>query len=193
VYIDFAKAFDSVVKSKLCAKLYSMGIRGKLLLWISVFLTDRTQQVKVSKCLSDVVNVVSGVPQGSVLGPLLFVTYINDIVNIFDSKLQVKLFADDVKIYIVIDDVTCTHLLQKGLDNLAIWAAKWQLNISVPKCSVLHIGCLENRPSYHINNCTLPNVTSVKDLGVTMDSKLRFRFNLNSIVSKAHQRASLIM
>jgi hypothetical protein len=112
VYIDFAKAFDSVVKSKLCAKLYSMGIRGKLLLWISVFLTDRTQQVKVSKCLSDVVNVVSGVPQGSVLGPLLFVTYINDIVNIFDSKLQVKLFADDVKIYIVIDDVTCTHLLQ---------------------------------------------------------------------------------
>jgi len=103
------------------------------------------------------------------------------------------LFADDLKIYVVIDDVSCPQALQDGLNNLAVWASEWQLNIYVPKCSVLHIGSMTNRHSYHINNCMLPNVSSVKDLGVIMDSEMRFNINLVNMITRAHQRASLIM
>ena len=169
VYIDFAKAFDSVVHSKLCAKVASFGFGGKLLGWIAAFLTGRTQQVKVGKSVSGIINVLSGVPRGSVLGPLLFLLYINDLVDVFDSKLKVKLFADDVKVYVVLDNINSGELLQSGLDNLAIWAAKWQLSISVPKCTVLHMGSLSNVNDFVINGNVLPIVSSVVDLGLTMD------------------------
>jgi len=193
IYIDFAKAFDSVVHSKLCAKLAAIGIKGKLLNWIVSFLSCRTQQVKVGGQLSSTVNVISGVPQGSVLGPLLFLVYINDLVDVFDSKLEVKLFADDVKIYIVLDNIASFTLMQDGLNKLAIWADLWQLTISIPKCSVLHLGTSISPHNYNINNNVLPNTNSILDLGVTIDCHLRFNLHINNIVAKAHQRACLIL
>jgi len=193
VYIDFAKAFDSVVHSKLCAKLTAFGIKGKLLSWIVSFLSCRTQQVKVGGELSSIVNVISGVPQGSVLGPLLFLIYINDLVEVFDSKLNVKLFADDVKIYIILDNIDSITLMQDGLNKLSIWADLWQLSISIPKCSVLHMGSSLTAHNYNINNNILPNTNSMLDLGVTIDCNLRFKLHINNIVAKAHQRACLIL
>jgi len=112
VYIDFSKAFDSVVHSKLLCKLESLGVRGKLLAWIAAFLSDRSQVVRVGNAVSNIAKVVSGVPQGSVLGPLLFLVYINDIVDIFDDRVKVKLFADDVKIYVVVENISDCLLLQ---------------------------------------------------------------------------------
>jgi hypothetical protein len=192
-YIDFAKAFDSVVHSKLCAKLVYSGISGRLLSWLTAFLSNRTQQVKVGGKLSGIVDVISGVPQGSVLGPLLFLIFINDLVDVFDSKLSVKLFADDVKVYVVLDESVSSGLLQSGLDKLSVWANDWQLQISIPKCSVLHIGNNSNVPVYNINGNVLPDVTAMRDLGVTVDSDLRFKLHISNIVAKAHQRACLIL
>lgn len=193
VYIDFCKAFDSVVHSKLIYKLEALGIRGKLLLWVAAFLSDRTQVVRVGKAVSGSIKVISGVPQGSVLGPLLFLVYINDIVNIFDSKVQIKLFADDVKIYVVIDDLCDCILLQNYLNRLVDWASQWQLKVSVNKCAALHLGPSRTNFKYNIESVNLPDVVSIVDLGVIVNNKLKFKQHINGLVSKAHQRASLIL
>ena len=103
-------------------------------------MADRTQAVKVGNKLSSFCSVCSGVPQGSVLGPLLFLVYINDLVGLFGDFLTVKLFADDVKIYVVVDNDTKVAVLQEGRNKLHIWSKRWQRNVSSHKCSFLHIG-----------------------------------------------------
>ena len=97
-YIDFAKAFDSVCHAKLIYKLSNLGISGSLLAILLSYLDQRSQQVKIENTLSNTVNVISGVPQGSVLGPILFVLYINDMGDIFDDSVKSKYFADDAKL-----------------------------------------------------------------------------------------------
>jgi hypothetical protein len=158
-----------------------------------VFLSDRTQIVKVGKSFSGRVDVISGVPQGSVLGPLLFLVYINDVVNIFSSKVQVKLFADDVKIYVIIDDIDDCELLQASIDKLAAWAELWQLKIYLSKSACLHIGSNKFKYNYCINNSQLGSHNSIADLGVMIDNKLKFSAHINNIVIKAHSRSSLIL
>ena len=98
-YIDFAKAFDSVCHSKVVTKLRHYGISGDLLEWITDFLSGRTHRTVVGDCLSDVGYISSGVIQGSCLGPLLFLLYINDLVDVFPDKVAIQLYADDVKLY----------------------------------------------------------------------------------------------
>ena len=99
VYIDFQKAFDVVCHSKLFAKLFSYGIRGTVLLWLKNFFSDRTLQTKVDASLSDVAQLLSGVVQGSGIGPLMFLIYINELINILENHgIKVKVFADDVKL-----------------------------------------------------------------------------------------------
>jgi len=193
IYIDFCKAFDSVVHNKLLFKLEQIGIRGKLLFWIAAFLRERSQIVRVGRATSDSIDVISGVPQGSVLGPLLFLVYINDIVNIFDDKVDIKLFADDVKIYVVIDNICDCLLLQRSLSNLLEWANIWQLKISIPKCSVLHLGIPHVDFKYNVGGIDLPDVKAVVDLGVCVCSKLKFSQHIHNIVTRANQRSSLIL
>lgn len=192
-YLDFSKAFDSVCHAKLCVKLKSFGIGGKLLSWITEYLNNRTQVVKVGDSLSPPCHVTSGVPQGSVLGPLLFLVFINDIVDEFGDFLHVKLFADDVKIYVIVDDLIKTDVLQLALDKLHSWSLKWQLKIAVHKCFVLHIGATNCIHRYHLNNIMLDDVFEARDLGVTIDNNLRFSKHISAIVTKAHQRSALIM
>ena len=98
VYIDFSKAFDSIVFSKLLAKLEQCGIAGHLIKWISSFLLGRTQRVVLENCLSSTTDVISGVPQGSVLGPILFLIFINDAVSTCFGNTTVNMFADDLKL-----------------------------------------------------------------------------------------------
>jgi len=129
-----------VVHSKLCCKLSSYGFQGKLLKWISCWLHGRMQYVKVGKHFSNACevyyNIYSGVPQGSVLGPLLFLLFINDIGCSFGDDVTVKLFADDLKMYVTINNIKDCQVLQHGLNTLCYWTIKWQLNISIPKCVV---------------------------------------------------------
>ena len=96
-------------------------------------------------------DVMSGVPQGSVLGPLLFLLFVNDMVDIFEKDVTCKLFADDVKIYSVIDNSAAISPLTKALESLCAWSLKWQLSINIPKCNVLHLGKKNPRHSYIIN------------------------------------------
>jgi hypothetical protein len=192
-YIDFRRAFDSVVHSKLYLKLKSLGIGGNLLLWIRDFLSNRLQAVRVAGSTSTYRPVRSGVPQGSVLGPILFLVFINDIVDLFGRNLNVKLYADDVKMYTAIHDINSVYELQRGLDKLNEWANEWQLSVAVNKCSVLHVG--NNNPgySYNLQSVSLHNSIETTDLGIIVDHKLRFSGHYAAIVKKAHQRSSLIL
>ena len=108
IYIDFRRAFDSVVHSKLIYKLHNIGIDGKLLCWIAEFLSERSLSVIIGESISNTVPVISGVPQGSVLAPLLFLVFINDLCDIFGPDIKIKLFADDAKIYMSIDKAALT-------------------------------------------------------------------------------------
>jgi hypothetical protein len=142
-YIDYTRAFDTVSHKKLVNKLTAYGIQGTLLAWIENFLHCRSQQTRVGTTLSRTVHLVSGVVQGSVLGPLLFLIYINDVVNIFkDNRCTCKLYADDLKMYSQIrvnDDI---KILQNALDELYKWSNLWQLKISQKKCATLLIDWL---------------------------------------------------
>ena len=155
-------------------KLIAYGVGGNLLHWLTSFLTNRTQCVKVGFSNSDFIPVVSGVPQGSVLGPLLFLIYINDLVDVFGSGLTVKLFADDVKIYTIIGDIISFEMLQTGLDALSGWSSKWQLKVSINKCTTLHIGRNNAMHEYAIDGVVLPNVPSSKGLRCTCGQQTFF-------------------
>ena len=127
--------------NKLLARLYSYGVHGTVLLWIKNFLSNRTQQTRVEVSLSDVVSLLSGVIQGSGIGPVLFLTYINELANILESYgVRVKLFADDVKLYLQITNDADVGRLQCAIDALTDWADEWQLSVSVNKCCTLNIG-----------------------------------------------------
>jgi len=128
-----------------------------------------------------------------VLGPLLFLIYINDIVVIIGLNLTAKLFADDVKIYVNITDIDSISRLQDSLFAISRWADEWQLNISIGKCAVLHLGRNNLTYDYSLDGVTLPNVREMRDLGVLVNSNLSFSSHYAQITAKAHQRAGLIL
>lgn len=132
-YIDYAKAFDTVCHDKLLAKLSSFGIEGNLLKYITSFLNCRTQQTRVGNALSDIAQLFSGVVQGSVLGPLLFLLFINDVTNIFSEDSVCKLYADDLKIYTELKINEDATKIQCDLDKLYEWSKAWQLQVSYKK------------------------------------------------------------
>ena len=144
LYLDFAKAFDKVPHLRLIEKIAANGIGGKISRWIKCWLTDRKQRVIVNNATSDWLPVLSGVPQGSVLGPCLFVIYINDIDDTVSSKILK--FADDTKITASISSVEEQHILQTDLTRLMEWSEEWQMKFNVNKCKVMHLGY--NNPSY---------------------------------------------
>jgi hypothetical protein len=196
VYIDFSKAFDSIVFSKLLFKLQNCGISGKLLAWLSSFLHGRTQCVVLENCFSTMSDIISGVPQGSVLGPILFLIFINDVISICCGNTTVKLFADDLKLYSVYNNMDNSAELQHSIDKLVSWSNEWQLQINLSKCHVLSI----NRPNtfksnvssqYYLNGVILSNVTVANDLGVYVDPNLTFKHHIATVIVKAHQRAGV--
>lgn len=125
IYLDFQKAFDSVPYNRLLVKLEAYGVTGNILKWIKNFLSDRQQRVMINGIASEWTEVTSGVPQGSVLGPLLFILYINDLPDIV--KTHCKLFADDAKIYKEINNIEDFEDIQCDLYKLCQWTAKWLL------------------------------------------------------------------
>ena len=166
-------------------KLENIGIRGNLLNWIRSFLSGRTQCVNVEGVTSEWKKVTSGIPQGSVLGPLLFVVFINDMPD--EVKFNVcKLFADDCKLYGTVDKAS-ENKLQLDLSNLERWSEKWQLPFNASKCKVMHFGYRNPNHSYHLNDHLLESTHSEKDLGVNIDDSLKFHVHTAAASKKANQ------
>ncbi len=193
IYIDIAKAFDSVCHAKLIAILRTYGVVGLLLDWVKAFLFDRRQRVVVDGDKSDWAPVTSGVPQGSILGPLLFLIYINDIGTVI-RNCKFKLFADDCKIYIPIIHGDCQNNegFQADINRVAAWATNLQLQIAFSKSFILHIGPKNPGFIYYFENLEIPTIGKVKDLGVTVQSDLKFHEHYANIVQSASVMCNMI-
>ena len=133
IYLDFTKAFDSVPHNELLVKLRSLGICGQLWSWFRCYLTNRQQCVCIKGSRSPLALVISGVPQGSLLGPLLFLVYINDL----PTEAILLLFADDSKCARLIKSMADRQLLQEDLDHLCSWSIKWNMKFKDVKCALL--------------------------------------------------------
>ena len=196
IYLDFSKAFDSVPHLRLLEKLTSYGIDGCLLKWIKDFLIGRRQRVHINGEYSEWADVTSGVPQGSVLGPVLFVVYINDLPDVVESLSQ--LYADDTKVFSKVDSIERQKQIQQDLDNLVNWADKWQLQFNSDKCHVLHLGYRNQHYSYHMRKhnssekVELASSDYEKDLGILVDTDLSFSKHIETQVGKANRLVGLI-
>ena len=187
IYLDFAKAFDTVPHRRLLGKLQAYGIKGETLNWIKGFLHDRTQEVIVNGSKSVVGMVLSGIPQGTVLGPILFVIYINDLLD--DINSNGLMFADDTKIFRQVTSPQDSEQLQRDLIKLEKWSDIWQLHFNTDKCHVLTLGNFENirhAHRYKINNNELEHVDFEKDLGVVIDAELTFAEHISKKVQVAN-------
>lgn len=188
IYLDFAKAFDSVPHKKLIGKLQSYGISGSLLRWFENYLCDRKQRVVVEGASSSFLDVTSGVPQGSVIGPLLFILYVNDLPDTTKSS-TVALFADDSKCYRAIQSQTDRDLLQHDLDSMAQWSLTWQLRFNVSKSFLLRVSRkrVSSNYMYHLNNEPVTNVATHVDLGLIVSSELKWSPHIISCTAKANR------
>ena len=184
IYLDCQKAFDSVPTKRLLVKVDAVGIKGKLYTWIKSFLTDREQRVCVRGEYSQWSEVLSGVPQGSVLGPVLFLIYVNDIVMNIDSTI--KLFADDAKVYRAIRSQNDNDTLQADLDLLSNWSRKWLLKFNALKCKAVHFGHSNPNHVYSLNDNPLDSSPEEKDLGVHVSNNFKFSSHISKIASKAN-------
>ena len=192
IYFDFSKAFDRVSHPKLIHKLLHCGINGLLLSWLKSYLTNRWQCTKIKNSFSKWEKVTSGVPQGSSLGPILFLIYINDLVKRI-SYSKIFLFVDDIKIYFKISNLSDRQLVQNDINNILSWADEWQMSLAFEKCFCLSIGHNISLPSYHINNLSIKNITTMRDLGVILQSNFKFHKQIDLMVSKATHLCSLII
>ena len=190
--MDFSKAFDKVSHHHLIRKLDYYGIRGKTNRWIKEFLTDRRQCVVIEGEKSSQVPVTSGVPQGSVLGPPLFLYYINDIAEKLTST--VRLFADDTVAYLAIKGEADARILQADLDKLGQWEQKWVMEFHPDKCQVLTISKKKKNIKfpYYLHGHQLEHVSEAKYLGITITNDFRWNTHINNINAKASRSLSFL-
>ena len=188
--LDFSKAFDMVPHPHLLKKLQHLGIPGDLYHWLTVFLTERDQRVVMEGSYSNFVHVDSGIPQGTVLGPLLFLCHINDLPLSVDSKI--RLFADDCLIYREISSIEDKVQLQKDLDSLQDWAENWGMCFNTQKCYILSTATARKQTPYfyQLNWEILQSVPNTPYLGVTLSTDLKFNIHLNKNVAKSYQLSS---
>ena len=174
--------------NRLLYKLSSYGVKGNTLGWIGSFLSGRSQKVVLEGKSSSSDPVLSGVPQGSVLGPVLFLIYINDLPE-FVSNSTVQLFADDTLLYLTIHNSSDCTKLQDDLNNLQKWESDWQMSFHSEKCEVIRI-TTKKYPIIHmytLHGHTLLSVPQIKYLGVHVSQDLKQNSHINSISSKANQ------
>ena len=173
IFLDFAKAFDKVPRERLLKKVKAHGIRGRVWTWISAWLKDRTQRVVLNGEFSSWMDVLSGVPQGSVLGPLLFLIFINDIDLAVEKIDLIKKFADDTKVGQVITNAEDKERLQEMLSDLCRWADKWGMAFNTKKCKVMHLGIRNPKYRYEMNGVELVETEEERDIGVMVTNNLK--------------------
>ena len=187
ILLDFSKAIDKVNHSKLLWKLHQYGIRGHVLNWVRAFLGSRSQRVVIEGEESESIPVTSGVPQGSVLGPILFLIYINDLPDEVCS--QVRLFADDTALYLTMESEDSGSTLQSDLDILSMWETRWDMEFNPSKCQVVHVAG-SKRPvkrDYILHGQVLESVTCAKYLGVDISCSLTWNSHIDRITGSANR------
>ena len=205
IYIDYAKAFDKVDHGLLVKKLLNYGINNKFLAWLKNFLSNRSQTVFANNAFSYKTQVKSGVPQGSVLGPLLFIVYINDlstVLNAHENSCRVFTFADDTKLVSKVSSCLDQAALQSTLNDIQNWSASNNMSLNDKKFELLIHGLgvanqnkilMSELPfnqcfhTYSTPNCCIYPSSTVRDLGVFLDNKLDFKTHYNTIYKKAKQ------
>lgn len=194
IYTDFQKAFDRVKHSILLCKLNKMGVHSSLLAWISSYLSGRSQFVKLANWTSRTFNVTSGVPQGSHLGPLLFILFMEDATKVFASSAYL-MYADDLKIFKVIKNVLDASALQRDLNRFLQWCENNQLYLNPKKCNVISFARKRSTIlfNYSIEDVALTRVKVIKDLGVHLDEKLTFSKHVDYIIAKSYSMLGFIM
>lgn len=193
VYTDFSKAFDRIDHNILLDKLRSLGFSVSLVNLFQSYLSDRVSYVDVEGFHSSKFKINSGVPQGSNLGPLLFLLFINDIAEIFNSNAL--LFADDLKLFSTVSSESDCIQLQDNLDFLLNWCQNNNLDLNINKCRVLSFS-RRAKPiqfNYCINNVPLQRCVSFRDLGVTFDSQFSFNTHIENITSSSLKTLGFII
>ena len=190
IYLDFQKAFDKVPHQRLLHKLKAHGIGDSITDWIEQWLTDRRQRVVVDGEVSNWKSVLSGVPQGSVLGPILFLIYINDLDDSITSN--VLKFADDTKLFRKVNTDGDKQHLQNDLDRLVKWSEKWQMLFNFGKCKCLHTGHGNLNVNYKMGDTVLGTTVKEKDLGVTISADMKVSEQCGIAASKGNQILGLI-
>ena len=188
VFLDISKAFDKVWHKGLLFKVRQSGIDGGLLDWFEDYLKDRFQHVVINGQASDWANIPSGVPQGSVLGPLLFLLFINDITHIV-NHCKIRLFADDTCLFIEVDnrEQTAEHI-NSDLSQIQQWANNWLITFSPPKTKSLIISNKQDshlNPKIQLNGYDIDEVTAHTYLGLKFSNNLRWSNHINDISIKA--------
>ena len=189
-YLDCSKAFDTVPHRRLLVKLEALGVQGNILRWIKGFLTDRRQRVNIRGSFSNWLPVDSGVPQGSVLGPMLFLFYINDLVD--GLECPILLFADDAKIFKEIKTPEDAETLARDMRRIQEWSEKWLLTFNEEKCATMHIGKHNQKHDYVLNNKNLKKSEFEKDLGVLVSNDLKPSRHVAAVALKANKVVGII-
>ena len=194
ILLDFSKAFDKVPHERLLYKLDHYGVRGPVLQWIRSFLQGRTQVVTLDGTTSRPADVQSGVPQGTVLGPLLFLAYINDLPSGITEGTSARLFADDCILYRNIRSQEDADILEKDLNQLQQWEKDWLMEFHPDKCQLLRV-TNKRKPicaKYTIHQQELQKTDTAKYLGVTLHHKLSWNTHISSICKKANNTRAFL-
>lgn len=193
VFCDISKAFDRVWHRGLLQKLSSIGIQGSLLNWFSSYLSSRKQRVVIANSSSSWSTINAGVPQGSILGPLLFLIYINDIVA--DIQAKIRLFADDTSLYIIVEDtITSALVLNNDLSRINSWSKSWLVCFNPSKTESVLFSRKRNKPDHpaiFMDQVPIPQVKTHKHLGLTLAEDSKWTSHISSSVNKAWQRIGI--
>jgi hypothetical protein len=193
LYIDISKAFDSIIHNKLISRLKHIGIDGLILKWIANWLIGRKQLVKVNDSLSSPCPVRSGVPQGSVLGPFLFILYMSSL----DSHLKLcslKYYADDCKIFMRVKNEQEAITFQNEIDSIIEWADQVQLKLAFNKCFILHLNPrISLNYKYTMKDVEIMKKDVIRDLGIMIDDKLTFEEHITLMIKKAGLVSNIIL
>ena len=194
ILLDFAKAFDKVPHGRLLHKLNFYGIRNCTHAWLADFLHDRMQQVNLEGTVSTKTQVTSGVPQGSVVGPMLFLLFINDLPEYLSPDTTVRLFADDCLVYRSIGSEADSAQLQEDINSLEQWEADWLMEFNPKKCQVLHVSN-KRKPiikPYIILGQTLEHADTAKYLGIHLHKKLSWNYHIDQVTRKANSTRAFL-
>ncbi len=195
IFLDIRKAFDSVPHNKIISSLSKMGISGPLLSWFKDYLTGRSQRVVLEGCMSDPTRVTSGVPQGSILGPLMFNIFINSITDVHLSQdTELILYADDILLFKPIDSQTDVKDLQLDINRIVTWIGEQGLSPNHSKTQLLPITRCRRLPAINltVNGHPIAPSKSVKYLGVSISSNLTWSDHIRSVCKSAKRQLGMM-